>query len=169
MDKITVKQAQLSDIPTIKQIAANTWPVAYDKILTTDQIVYMLDVLYSKETLANLIKTKAQTFLLLFEKEVPVAFAAYGFKKEESQVYKLHKLYVLPVYQKKGYGQILIQKVNLIGKETGIKSLELNVNRNNLALNFYKKIGFKIIDIEDIPIGPYWMNDYIMRISMSDK
>jgi ribosomal protein S18 acetylase RimI-like enzyme len=42
--------------------------------------------------------------------------------------------------------------------------LDLNVNRNNQAKHFYEKIGFNVIREEDIPIGPYWMNDYVMRI-----
>jgi ribosomal protein S18 acetylase RimI-like enzyme len=44
----------------------------------------------------------------------------------------------------------------------------LNVNRNNEAKEFYKKLGFKIIREEDIPIGQYWMNDYVMRLTILD-
>jgi ribosomal protein S18 acetylase RimI-like enzyme len=41
----------------------------------------------------------------------------------------------------------------------------LNVNRYNPAKDFYEKLGFKIILEEDIPIGQYWMNDYVMRLT----
>jgi hypothetical protein len=37
------------------------------------------------------------------------------------------------------------------------------VNRYNNAKSFYEKMGFAIVREEDIPIGPYWMNDYVMR------
>ena len=47
-------------------------------------------------------------------------------------------------------------------KASGGQVLELNVNRYNKALVFYEKMGFRTIREEDVPIGPYWMNDYVM-------
>ena len=56
--------------------------------------------------------------------------------------------------------------INEISKE-GVKYLELNVNRENKAIGFYKKLGFTIIAEEDIPIGNgFFMNDYVMQISL---
>jgi hypothetical protein len=45
-------------------------------------------------------------------------------------------------------------------------ALDLNVNRFNPAQHFYKKLGFKIIGEEDVPIGQYFMNDYVMRLEL---
>jgi ribosomal protein S18 acetylase RimI-like enzyme len=46
----------------------------------------------------------------------------------------------------------------------GGKALRLNVNRNNKAKEFYEKLGFTVIQEEDIDIGSgYYMNDYIME------
>ena len=44
--------------------------------------------------------------------------------------------------------------------------LDLNVNRHNQAQEFYKKLGFKIIREEDVPVGQYFMNDYVMRLNL---
>ena len=45
--------------------------------------------------------------------------------------------------------------------------LELNVNRKNKAINFYKKYGFTILKEEDIDIGEgYFMNDYVMGMEV---
>ena len=45
--------------------------------------------------------------------------------------------------------------------------LELNVNRHNKAINFYKKLGFIITMEEDIDIGNgYYMNDYVMNLEV---
>ena len=42
--------------------------------------------------------------------------------------------------------------------------MELNVNRNNKALEFYKKMGMHIAESGDFNIGGgFYMNDYIMR------
>ncbi|WP_225975267.1 GNAT family N-acetyltransferase [Anseongella ginsenosidimutans] len=72
-------------------------------------------------------------------------------------------MYVLPETQGKGTGRFLINTVELKAKEQGCQVLELNVNRFNKARSFYEKLGFKVQRTEDIPIGPFFMNDYIMQ------
>jgi hypothetical protein len=47
--------------------------------------------------------------------------------------------------------------------EAGKHTLDLNVNRYNKAKSFYEKMGFAVAYEEDIPIGKYWMNDFVMR------
>src|SRR5262245_22589361 len=55
-----------SDIPAIQAIAQATWPVAYyPHILGTEQLAYMLDLLYSTEALRTAMTHKDQRFLLL--------------------------------------------------------------------------------------------------------
>jgi hypothetical protein len=39
----------------------------------------------------------------------------------------------------------------------------LNVNRNNPAIDFYKKMKYQIIETVDIPLDKFWLNDYIMK------
>ena len=63
-----------------------------------------------------------------------------------------------------GYGKALLAAVEDAVKAAGSNILELNVNRNNPAMGFYKKQGFGIIYEEDIQIGNgYEMNDYVMQ------
>ena len=45
--------------------------------------------------------------------------------------------------------------------------MELNVNRKNRAVGFYKKLGMEIDRKGDFHIGNgYYMNDYIMRLAI---
>lgn len=159
----TIRKATLNDVETIRHIADKTWWVTYGPILNQEQIAFMLGEIYSADKIHEQIKNNTQTYLLLIEDEHPVAFAGYSPREENPDVYKLHKLYCLPETQGKGYGKILINAVAQKTIEAGKRTLELNVNRYNNAQSFYKKMGFKIAYIQDIPIGPYWMNDYIMR------
>jgi GNAT superfamily N-acetyltransferase len=160
---LQIKQATTADVPIIRQLAHEIWLPTYTPILGAEQVAYMLQEIYSADIITTQIKTGSQTYLLLLEDELPVAFAAYSSREENEEVYKLHKLYCHPATQGKGYGKVMvntiIEKVLAAGKHT----LELNVNRHNKAKIFYKKMGFTIAYEEDIPIGPYWMNDYVMR------
>ena len=45
--------------------------------------------------------------------------------------------------------------------------MELNVNRNNKALQFYAHMGRRKLREGDFPIGNgYYMNDYIMGLEI---
>ena len=62
--------------------------------------------------------------------------------------YKLGGIYILPEYQNKGIGSILIEKgMNWIGKENEITLSVATYNER--AIRFYKKKGFRIIGEEN--------------------
>lgn len=161
---VTIREAALNDIPSIAQLAEKTWWPTYAPILTPEQIRYMLDNIYSESSLRHAIENDHQKFLLLYENNFPHGFASFGIRPDAPDVHKLHKIYVLPEDQGKGYGKKLIEEVIRLIKQKDLHILDLNVNRYNPAKAFYEKMGFRIIREEDIPIGPYWMNDYVMRI-----
>jgi len=162
--KAEIRDAQIHDVSIIQKIAQETWPHAYGSILSAAQLKYMLDALYAEHVLRQLIETQQQHFLLLTKDEIPLAFAAYGLLHHHT--YKLHKLYILPAHQGKGYGKKLIEEVIHRLREIRQTKLLLNVNRQNNAVEFYKKIGFRTIRNEDTPIGPFWMHDYLMQIKL---
>ncbi len=152
------------EIPFIEEIVEETWPHAYGQILTPEQLRFMLDTIYSKKALEQVMNDGSQKFLLLKDHEGYQGFASYGRRPNEPEVFKLHKIYIRPGCQGKGYGKMLIDEIKSDLRKQGIRLLDLNVNRYNPAKEFYLKLGFKVIREEDIPIGPYWMNDYVMRM-----
>jgi len=158
-----IRKATLDDVEAIREIAEKTWRHTYSPILEKEQLDYMLTEIYSAVKIASQLKHGTQTYLLLTENEKPVAFAAYSSREENPEIYKLHKLYCLPETQGKGYGKVLINEVINKTLEAGKRTLDLNVNRHNKAKNFYEKMGFAVAYEENIPIGKYWMNDYVMR------
>lgn len=160
---VVIREGQLEDIPLIANLAEKIWWHTYTDIISSEQIRYMLDTIYSEKALAGAMETGGQKFLLIYEKDHPQGFASFGLRHEEPLVHKLHKIYVLPQTQGKGYGRRLIQEVIQLIKGQEMHILDLNVNRNNQAKTFYEKMAFNVIREEDIPIGPYWMNDYVMR------
>lgn len=159
----TIRKATAEDAQTIRDLAEKTWWVTYSPILEKEQISFMLDEIYDVAKIRHQLENNIQTFLMLSEGGKPVAFAGFSPREEDAEVYKLHKLYCLPETQGKGYGRVLINEVADETLKAGKHLLDLNVNRYNKAKTFYEKMGFKVIYEEDIPIGPYFMNDYVMR------
>ena len=161
---ITIKPAKLSNVPVINKLAHSIWPDAYKNILPADQVNYMLELIYSPSSLKKQIKDLQHKFIIVYYDKTPVGFASYSLKVNSNTIYKLHKIYILQTQQGKGLGKFVIDKIITDIKPIRTKYLQLNVNRNNTALNFYKKNGFKIIAEEDIDIdNGFFMNDYVMQ------
>lgn len=159
----SIKKATVNDVNVIREIAEAAWWPTYRNILSVDQIRYMLQTIYGQEIMLHQMETESQQYLLLLDGNQPVAFAAYLQEKKHLEAYKLEKLYCLPESQGKGFGKRLIEEVSQIAIRAGKKYLYLNVNRHNTAKVFYEKLDFQIVFETDIAIGPYWMNDYVMR------
>lgn len=165
---IAVKQADISAIPLINQLANAIWPDSYKGIISSEQIAYMLNMMYSEESLYDQIQNKKHCFLIAFKNDTAVGYSSYSPKImnniESCAAYRLHKLYVSIDQQGKGIGKILLNAVIEHIKPSGAKLLELNVNKQNPAFLFYKKNGFEILREEVLDIGNgFVMDDYVMR------
>lgn len=160
---ITIAEAVTADFETIREIAHQTWPAAYGKILSQEQLDYMLDKFYTDEALHyNL--SKGHNFLLINDNGVFQGFASYEHNYLGENCTRLHKLYLLPETHGKGLGKLLLERVISLAKENHSNTISLNVNRFNKAAFFYKKMGFEIIGEEDLEIGNgYLMEDYKME------
>ncbi|HEY6506248.1 MAG TPA: GNAT family N-acetyltransferase [Chitinophagaceae bacterium] len=157
----TIKKASRADIPLIRDLTYKVWPQTYRSILTKEQIDYMLNLMYSEAALLEQMQ-KGHEFILVYDGAEPVGFASFSLAS--AQVFKLHKIYVLPSQQGKGTGKFIIEELTNTLKAKGASVLQLNVNRHNNAKVFYEKIGFAVVAEEDIDIGNgYFMNDYVME------
>ena len=156
-----IQLATEQDIPTIITLAEATWEPTYRFIISKEQIDYMYRVIYTPASLRKQMRDQHHAFLLAYVEGQPSGFASYSEKPEG--VYHLNKIYVLPSHQGQGLGQKLVEAVVDAVRAADGKALELNVNRHNPALAFYERQGFAQHREEDIAIGPYWMNDYVLR------
>ena len=163
---VEIIDADSTHIHAIAEIAETTWAATYSTLLTPAAMRYMLDTLYNEEELLRIIEKGSQKFIIIKDNEGYQGFASYGVRMENPLVYKLHKIYVLPGNQGKGYGKLLMEEVKKQVGTRGGTMLDLNVNRQNPAQDFYKKLGFRIIRQEDVPIGEYFMTDYVMRLEL---
>jgi GNAT superfamily N-acetyltransferase len=162
---LSLSEATFTDFKTIQDIATKTWPVTYGRILSKEQIHYMLDLFYSEKTLLENLNQKGHHFLLVEEAGICLGFASYEHRYLNQEVTRLHKIYLLPEAQGKGAGKFLLDATENLARQNHSVAISLNVNKFNTALSFYKKMGFEIVGEEDIELGygGYKMEDYKME------
>lgn len=161
---VKISKATLEEISLIQSIAQETWPNTFGNILSTEQIKYMLSRMYAADTLTRQIQEENHTFFLAWDDQGK----ATGFASIEplpgSGTIKIHKLYILPIAQRRGVGCALLGAVEKQALEQNANAVTLNVNRYNIkAIAFYRRMGFEVVGEEIIPIGEgYLMEDYIL-------
>jgi ribosomal protein S18 acetylase RimI-like enzyme len=151
-----------TEIPALQTLAHATWEPTYQSILSQEQIQFMYEDIYSEESLREQMHN-GQKFYFIQEAAENVGFLSVTDTNTAEGRFKLNKLYVLPQLHGQGLGRRAMEAaICLVEKHHG-KIMELNVNRHNKAKDFYERCGFIITREEDIPIGEYWMNDYVME------
>ncbi|MCW3086051.1 MAG: GCN5-related N-acetyltransferase [Bacteroidetes bacterium] len=156
---ITYKKAERSDFKIIAALAEKIWRKHYITIITMEQIDYMLDKMYSEQSLLKQVEEGNQ-FTLVYVDKVPAGYISVS--TTDNKKYFLHKFYVDQQEQAKGVGSKFLKYIEQ--SLPALETIELTVNRKNyIAINFYFKNGFVIKDVADFDIGNnYFMNDFIM-------
>jgi len=161
---VKIISATPDDCALIYGLAVPTWKAAYSEILTETQMEYMLEMMYSDKSLKQQMR-EGHIFYIVVLDDAPCGFIS--FHPQGENAYILEKLYILPNVQGTGAGRFLVEKA-----EEYIRNLhsdkqilfELNVNRGNKAVGFYKRLGFHIDREVDEDIGNgFYKNDYIMQ------
>jgi len=158
MEVVTAKECHAE---IIHDLAQEIWWHTYKNILPDDQIAFMLQDMYAVTSIIEQMEEGDQ-FLLLRSEENFFGFVSFS-ESKETKVFRIHKLYIHPDFKGKGAGRFVIAYLSAIGLERGSQFLELNVNRNNPAKDFYLKMGFSIYQSVDISYHRFILNDYIMR------
>ncbi len=160
---MTFTVATHSQLEIIQDLAKAIWPDAYGAILSQEQLEYMMEMMYSLNSLENQLKNNI-VFLLAKEDNDFIGFASYELNFQNSNKTKIHKLYVLPTIQGKGFGKNLILHIQEIAKKNSNAALILNVNKYNKAKDFYLHNQFEIADSLVVDIGNgYVMDDFVME------
>ena len=149
----TIRKATSADCGLIHKLAWQIFPETYKEILSKEQIEYMMEWMYSLESIRQQMEEEGHVYLIACEECEAAGYVSV--QQQGKDLFHLQKIYVLPYYQGAHCGSFLFR--------------ELNVNRNNKAVGFYEHMGMKKSREGDFPIGNgYYMNDYIMQLKIEE-
>jgi ribosomal protein S18 acetylase RimI-like enzyme len=158
--RISFRPAGQADIPLIRSLAEAIWWRHYPDIITDEQIEYMLEMMYSENSIAEQMQQR-QNYTLIYSDNLAVGY--YAISGKSPGHFFLHKFYVDTDMHRRGIGSAAFD--HLVKKDCAdFKEISLQVNRRNIkAINFYFKKGFVIDHAFDFDIGGgYSMDDFVM-------
>jgi predicted GNAT family N-acyltransferase len=80
------------------------------------------------------------THVVLYDDEKPIGAGRF---RVIDDVGKLERICVLPEYRGKGAGTMIIEKLESIAKEKGLKTVKLNAQTHAKA--FYQRLGYETV------------------------
>ncbi len=167
MEMITYKQANIEDLPLIRQLAQIVFPQTYNSMLPDGQVEYMMQWMYSMDSLLEQVRVQGHIYFIVYYNNRPAGY--FSLENQGNSLWHLHKLYLLKEFQKLSVGENMFKKaVEYIREHSELPArMELNVNRENPAVGFYTKMGMRKTLQGDFPIGNgYFMTDYIMALDI---
>lgn len=158
---IDYRKATASDAEEIERLATEIWNEHYISIISQEQIDYMLDLMYSKQSIIKQMEEGCE-FTLAFVNNTLEGYISIEESKKEAGEFFLHKFYVRKDARGTGLGENMFNYV--FGYKPQKKLVRLFVNRENFkSINFYFKMGFVIERVINQNIGKgFYMNDFIM-------
>ena len=113
----------------------------YMLIKDLQQDIYIRN--WNEDEIGHLLKKGGGYGLILYLSKKPIGYCFFRNLVDEAEILSLE---IKSKYRNKGFGLLLFKKVELYFADKKICKCFLEVNKNNnLAINFYKKIGFVYI------------------------
>lgn len=167
-----ITRASVSDLMLIHDMADVVFRHTYKDILSSEQMEYMMEWMYSLDNLRKQLD-EGHVYFIASDDDRPCGYVSVqpeGTAQDGVMLFHLQKIYVLPSDQGHGIGKLLFDRAAAFAREAsgGLRArIELNVNRNNPAVGFYRHLGMDILRQGDFHIGNgFYMNDYIMGINI---
>lgn len=159
MMQIKLIPASEGDISTISDLAKTIWNQYYPEIISQEQIDYMLEKMYSAESLKEQLTKKGHLFYFIRYDKHNLGFISVH--RESEYNWFINKFYLDQRQAQKGMGTAAFDELLKI---IPAEKISLTVNRQNYkSINFYFKNGFKIDRVADFDIGNgFVMNDFVM-------
>ena len=162
--KLLFIKVKESEINLLSKIATDVVREHFDPLIGKEQNDYMIKKFQSVESITDQFKHGYEYYWV---KNQDIIYGFMAFYPKDNQLY-LSKFYLIKEYRGNGYSHQMFDFIVENCKQKGLKSIFLNVNRgNDIAINAYKHLGFKIIREEKNPIGSgFFMDDYVFQYNL---
>lgn len=135
-----VRTASERDLEAVRSLLVETWHATYDGIYGADKVTEITDDWHSPKSLAARLTRPNSEFLVADDGE-QIGGMAFAAADETGKTVMLHQLYVLPRFQGRGVGGMLLEEVLDCFPDAELFRLEVE-EANLRAIEFYRGYGF---------------------------
>lgn len=165
MQNMTFRIADRNEVRIITDLTSKALPSDFKGILSTDEIDFMLERLYSQDLLQDTVE-QGRTYIIGSIDGVDMCVGS--FIQEGPDLFFMGKLTVLPEYREQGAGSQLFKAVcaSIKNIHPAPCKVELLANHSSTALNFYKKLGLQFERDEIFDLESFELSEQIYSLTI---
>lgn len=165
MHRIGVK-----DLNILREMNIRTFSDSFGEQNTKENLRAYLEQAFAAEMLRAELSNPCSEFYFATLDKVPVGYIKLNTgdaqtEQKEAYALEIERIYVLKEYQGMRVGKALFDKALQRAHELGVGFIWLGVwEKNEKAIQFYKKLGFKIFGEHEFLLGEDCQTDLLMRL-----
>jgi ribosomal protein S18 acetylase RimI-like enzyme len=157
---VTIRPAQIGDIPGIRSVLAVTWRDTYSSLLSESSIAKVTAEWHSPKVLEAEINRSSTFFGVAESSSKDIVGLVTAHSQEELLL--IARLYVLPQFQRQGIGKGLIEASYRAFPQA--QRVELDVEEQNpKGRAFYRKLGFREIGVKTDDVASTKINSVMLE------
>jgi ribosomal protein S18 acetylase RimI-like enzyme len=167
--KLTIRECTIDDLLILRELSYKTYNDTFSHVNTPANMKAYLEQAFDIGKLRDELSNSSFLFYFLYADEELAGYLKLNEYIEESDIndpesIEIERIYVAKEFHGKGFGSILLNKATEIAGMQKKMYIRLGVwEKNDKALQFYKRNGFYFIGKHSFFMGDDEQTDLIMR------
>jgi diamine N-acetyltransferase len=168
-----IRYGNISDATMLSKLGAKTFYDTFAKENTPENINLYIRKSFSTEIQLNELSRHDIIFLIAELEDEPVGYAKLKMNSNDesvkgTKVTEIERIYASQEYIGKGIGKELMKACINEARQRGCDSIWLGVwEKNQRAIEFYKKWGFRKVGTHIFKVGEDPQNDFVMELELT--
>lgn len=162
-----ITRCTVNDTETLLELSYDTFYEAFDAQNTAENMKAYSDSAFTAEKIRNELNNPDSRFYFIYSNNTPAGYLKVNVDSAQSEPMghdslEVERIYILQKYHKQGLGKELLNLSYDIARELNKNKIWLGVwEKNENAIGFYKKQGFKKIGSHSFFMGDDEQTDFI--------
>lgn len=169
--KLNIHQIQRNNIKALHAVSVQTFKETFEKQNTEENMERYLKEQLSQNQIKKEFSDKNSAFYFAYSKDTLVGYLKLNFNEAQKEAvldgkaFEIERIYILKVFQGRGFGSQLFDKALELGKARGYQLMWLGVwELNYNALEFYKRKGLEPFGSHVFQLGKDRQTDILMQL-----
>ncbi|MCI0609395.1 MAG: GNAT family N-acetyltransferase [Anaerolineae bacterium] len=168
-----IRYGTTDDARMLSELGAKTFYDTFAKDNTSENIEAYLKASFSPEIQFNELSQPDVIFLIAETEKTPIGYAQLIMNSEDESINRtrpleIRRIYASQEYQGKGVGKELMKATISEARQRGCDCVWLGVwEKNQRAIDFYKRWGFREVGTHTFSVGNDPQNDYVMELELT--
>lgn len=174
MMKPVLRKCEVSGLADLQALSRKTFDETFRHMNTPETMATYLDTAFNINKLREELNNPASAFYFLEDDGRLAGYLKLNDAAAQTDIndpasLEIERIYISGEYQSQGLGSVLMEHALAIARQNEKTSVWLGVwEKNEKAINFYKKHGFTVSGTHVFIMGDEVQTDFVMRKNLAD-